>query len=55
MVEVTNMKHLRHLHVAALLGTCFRPAKFWILTYPSGCYDLGNYMACLSHELGGRS
>lgn len=54
MVEVANMKGLRHPHVAALLGTCSYPANFWILSYPPGCCDLGDYMASISQDLGGK-
>jgi serine/threonine protein kinase len=54
MVEAANMKDLKHPHVAALLGTCSYPANFWILSYPPGGCDLGDYMASISQELGGR-
>lgn len=55
MLEAVNMKGLRHPHIAALLGTCSYPGNFWILSYPPGCCDLGDYMASISYELGGRS
>jgi serine/threonine protein kinase len=54
VLEAKNMKGLKHPHVAALLGTCSSPRNFWILSYPPGCCDLGDYMACISNQLGGK-
>jgi hypothetical protein len=49
--EVLAMADLRYPHISALLGTYWSEGCLWLLAFPAGCYDLGDFMRCISDNL----
>ncbi|KAL9608068.1 MAG: hypothetical protein Q9167_007068 [Letrouitia subvulpina] len=46
--EINTMKHLRHPHIAALLGTYEHQTRVHILIFPVACCDLDQFLQCTS-------
>lgn len=49
--EALAMEGLSHPHISAFLGTFNYNFTDYIITYPVGCCDLGDFMACISLKL----